>query len=673
MSDTPIIPENNANAAYYDAPESTSNELLPTDLGDIFSDLAPEEAPAPAAPAATFEERYHSFIYGDVSRKALDLLESTEVDLNAADQRFSSAINLEQLRNLSVAVIGCGGLGNWQWRVLLGMGIKNVHVFDDDVVSIENIGPQAHSIMDLGLPKVEAVRRAALHYRGVSISAHNTRVNTLDDVRAVVGYTPDVIIGCTDSAEFRNGFIESLIHAVSNRSPEELPLLWLDYRMTLGDWVCYALPTRAMGQLRRGPYRFLSVVLDEAVNFYKGEAVFSPEEALQEPCTARAICYTGANVASYTGAILHWYLTDGAKLFSTHDGPQMRTEEEVMVSLRSYFLPWHESVHTYPKFLFRYSYSARDCATIFDSSKDLRFRAIIRNAQNSKNPLITFLNTEFILPFCAFRYSMPEEPIFTSDVKLFNLPGRIGIMATGLGNLQTVVYLRDHAGDVSCFRVHENELLLTPPRVFQSMLLEPNTDAPTIVSALFMHDLGTVFGFVDGTGRVSPYIRAMANIHGEVTINVYNDGRLSDSFSDREGFRTFLENYGNTNNTFFPGIDIVDGAIPRGWYLIDTLRKSFVPFTYQLPAAISGSAREPMPEAKSVTGTAQASPGLMAQAPSRTRIEHPNVGMLVHVNNDDLPDAVVITEITATTYKVADPNNHNDAIYIHNQTPLWSV
>lgn len=271
-----------------------------------------------------------------LEREALRLRLSPNYNPADAEVRFSTSLPRASVEGLSVAIVGAGGIGNWQWRVLLGMGFRCVVVYDDDVVSVENVGPQAHNITDIGLPKVEAVRRAALAYRAGNILARNFRVETLGDITDDLGFMPDIVIGCTDSAEFRNGFIDYLHHRCLSTSkniqfadPDRqweivraaLPDIWLDFRMALGDWHCFAIPLRRMALAGKNSPVDLCDLWDQ----YTRQAVFPPETAVQEPCTERAITYTGANVASYTGAFLHWWLTRGSM--------QLRGME----SLRVYF------------------------------------------------------------------------------------------------------------------------------------------------------------------------------------------------------------------------------------------------------------------------------------------------------------------------------------------------
>lgn len=228
-----------------------------------------------------------------------------EIDQGGADIRFSTSLNLNKVRNALVAVIGAGGLGNWQWRILLAMGFRRVAIFDDDKVGLENVGSQCHSIFDIDKPKVQACDEAALAYRGIHLYAMNQRVSTMSDIISALGEVPDIVIGCTDSAEFRNGFIEDLASKSSKYAQSFVPELFIDYRMSLGDWVAYIVPARAllMAEMYEDRYRFYQ--------WYEGVAVFPPAAAVQEPCTERAIAYTGANVASFTGAIMHWFYSGG--------------------------------------------------------------------------------------------------------------------------------------------------------------------------------------------------------------------------------------------------------------------------------------------------------------------------------------------------------------------------
>lgn len=291
-----------------------------------------------------------------VEEEARRLLNDPNIDTNEADARFSTALNLEKLRSKSVVIIGAGGLGNWQWRIILGMGFRDVTIYDDDVIGIENVGSQGHSLLDMDTQKVSAVQQAALAYRGIRITARPIRVTSYEHLLEDLGRVPDIVITCTDSAEFRNRFINNIQWDYSlevNRLPE----LLLDYRMSLGDWNCYAIPCRDL--YRHGKSHYL--------HLYAENACFRQEDAVQDACTERGIIYTGANAASYTGAFLHWWLTSGRQLFGADGG------------VEAFFCTSENRM----QFQWLMSYSSRDWEQISQTSAEYKLSKAVQKSRNA--------------------------------------------------------------------------------------------------------------------------------------------------------------------------------------------------------------------------------------------------------------------------------------------------
>ena len=333
--------------------------------------VAPEPKPSPRDSFESFGQSRDAWSRA-VEAEALRLRDDNNVDLSQADARFSTALNLALVRSGSVAIVGAGAIGNAQWRAVLGMGFRIVAVYDDDVVGLENIGPQGHNLMDLGLPKVEAVRRAALAYRGIEIMARNRRVDTLADIAADLGYMPDYVITCTDSTTFRNGFIgelgermDRLLKELGTISPGErwtaiertVPALVLDYRMSLGDWNCFVVPCRAIANVDPFMRQFKKIW-----KTYTDVSVFEPDQAVQEPCTERSIVYTGANAASYTGALLHWWLAKGQA--------RLTTDKDVL----AFFNLEEEEEAKETAFSWLMSYSSQDWRQITSTSAETVLR-----------------------------------------------------------------------------------------------------------------------------------------------------------------------------------------------------------------------------------------------------------------------------------------------------------
>lgn len=61
-------------------------------------------------------------------------------------------------REAEVMVIGAGMVGSWT-ALLLARQVHTVSVWDDDIVSLENLGTQAFNDLDVGLYKVTAIER----------------------------------------------------------------------------------------------------------------------------------------------------------------------------------------------------------------------------------------------------------------------------------------------------------------------------------------------------------------------------------------------------------------------------------------------------------------------------------------------------------------------------------
>ena len=337
-------------------------EMLVESVSGTVSDSLPDSGIASHGQRnkdALFAQASDAY-YAALRDKAVRLQDDPEFNMDDADTRFSTALNLRAVKQASCCIIGAGGLGNWQWRILLSMGFRQVIIYDDDTVGIENVGPQAHSIFDIGLPKVEAVRRAALQYRGLSIVARQKRVMTHADIADDLGFVPDIIIGCTDSAEFRNSFIHKLRESVmehirngtGNTVRDKLPQLFIDYRMSLGDWNAYIIPARNMGLSERESFRDASTFFST----YMDEACFQAEDAVREACTERAISYTGASVASFTGALLHWWFSGGRNGL-----------------LEDWNMLYKEFLRTggNTKFTWKMSYSSRDWESVTPARREL--------------------------------------------------------------------------------------------------------------------------------------------------------------------------------------------------------------------------------------------------------------------------------------------------------------
>ena len=73
--------------------------------------------------------------------------------------RFSDIIPAEALADLSVTIVGAGGIGAPAALCLAKMGVRKLKIYDHDTVEMPNLGTQMYSHKHLGKPKVAALKR----------------------------------------------------------------------------------------------------------------------------------------------------------------------------------------------------------------------------------------------------------------------------------------------------------------------------------------------------------------------------------------------------------------------------------------------------------------------------------------------------------------------------------
>ena len=81
------------------------------------------------------------------------------------------------LTNYRIDVIGAGATGSYVVFQLAKMGIKNIHVWDKDVVEPHNLPNQLYGINDIGKFKNDALKDICKNICGIEINTHNEFVD----------------------------------------------------------------------------------------------------------------------------------------------------------------------------------------------------------------------------------------------------------------------------------------------------------------------------------------------------------------------------------------------------------------------------------------------------------------------------------------------------------------
>jgi len=176
-------------------------------------------------------------------------------------------VPMEKLRETSVHLIGAGGIGSPAGIALAKMGVGEITIWDHDRVEVHNLPNQLHPVSQLGKFKVHSLGKL-IHdmAAGVNLSLQNLR---FQDRAASAPRLEGIVIAAVDSMASRKE-----IWAAALRS--------LD--------VDFFIDARMGGQLLRlyslNPH-------DPLAGEDYEQMLYSDEEALQLPCTAQSIIYTG--------------------------------------------------------------------------------------------------------------------------------------------------------------------------------------------------------------------------------------------------------------------------------------------------------------------------------------------------------------------------------------------
>jgi glycine/D-amino acid oxidase-like deaminating enzyme len=190
--------------------------------------------------------------------------------------RQVDAINMARLTRLHVSLIGAGSIGSTTALFLIKMGVGGVQVFDADCVASHNWSNQMYASEHVGKLKVEALKDVIAVFGG----------NGVDGIGERYADQPlsEVVISAVDSMESRKAIWKSV-----RQQPEVR--LYLDARMGLETLAVYAVRPQ----------------LFEDRKLYAG-SLYADDEALQEPCTARSVCYTPLMAASVVCNLVKSYV-----------------------------------------------------------------------------------------------------------------------------------------------------------------------------------------------------------------------------------------------------------------------------------------------------------------------------------------------------------------------------
>jgi len=178
-----------------------------------------------------------------------------------------------------VTIVGAGGIGSPVGLALGKLGIQKITVIDDDRVETHNLPNQIYPMDSVGRQKVDAFQNMVEQFSEAKVHPMNWKWN---------GDVPrGIVVSAIDNMEGRKKIFESV------RYKPQVQLL-IDGRMG-GEFI-----------------RLYSIrpCDPDDLTFYE-TTLYSDEEAVELPCTARAVIYTSFFVGAFVARAVAKFLKDG--------------------------------------------------------------------------------------------------------------------------------------------------------------------------------------------------------------------------------------------------------------------------------------------------------------------------------------------------------------------------
>jgi hypothetical protein len=184
--------------------------------------------------------------------------------------RQLNILSPRDIGSTNIVVIGAGGIGSPTVLALSKMGFKNITVYDHDTIESHNLPNQFYRIVDLGKPKVLALKEIVKDYSGNNIDI----VDSFYTNQTLKG----IVISGVDSMEARQ-------------------IIWNNIKYNTQ--VNFYIDARMGAEVAR--ILTLQSCNSEHINWYES-TLHSDSKSFEAPCSARSIIYCTFMIASLIGS-----------------------------------------------------------------------------------------------------------------------------------------------------------------------------------------------------------------------------------------------------------------------------------------------------------------------------------------------------------------------------------
>lgn len=190
--------------------------------------------------------------------------------------RQLSIINSDKIQNQKIYIIGCGAIGSFAALELAKMGATKIEVWDNDIVSIENMSNQFFRFSDIGKNKAKALFDLVKDFTNVEIKFHETLFESGTGCHSFFNDEDAIIISAVDSMKVRKLIADEI---TTNDLQDQVKYI-IDPRMSAEAYLQFACETK----------------IEKSIANYE-KSLYSDESAVAERCTAKSTIYTATLAA----------------------------------------------------------------------------------------------------------------------------------------------------------------------------------------------------------------------------------------------------------------------------------------------------------------------------------------------------------------------------------------
>ena len=189
--------------------------------------------------------------------------------ISSNNSRFSNAPWFTFMQNVSITIIGVGGIGSYVTFLASRLNPRSLEIYDGDIVEEVNLSGQLFSLTDIGRPKVESMAVFCNNYSRYNKISYNNSFFTYES-----SLYPIVICGL-DNMESRATTFEKWLNG-HNKG------LFIDGRLAAEEYQIFAIDREDT----------------ERIKLYQEEWLFSDEEAEETLCSYKQTSFVAMNIAS---------------------------------------------------------------------------------------------------------------------------------------------------------------------------------------------------------------------------------------------------------------------------------------------------------------------------------------------------------------------------------------